>query len=56
MNVSHTGAVQVLRASREFEQLATIETELTVRSTMVPTRDKLLLRGESELWIIPRPR
>ncbi|XZE33181.1 PQQ-binding-like beta-propeller repeat protein [Pirellulaceae bacterium SH501] len=53
MNVSHTGAVQVLRASREFEQLATIETELTVRSTMVPTENKLLLRGESELWIIP---
>ncbi|AMV32681.1 outer membrane biogenesis protein BamB [Pirellula sp. SH-Sr6A] len=56
MNVSHTGAVQVLRASREFEQLATIETELTVRSTMVPTQDHLLLRGESELWIIPQSK
>jgi outer membrane protein assembly factor BamB len=55
LNVSHTGAVTILSASREFQKIATIETDLTVRSTMVPAGDRLLLRGDSQLWIISNP-
>jgi len=52
MNVSHTGTFNVIRASREYELISTFETNTTVRSTLVPTKDKLLLRADTELFII----
>ncbi len=52
INVSHVGALQVLRASSIFEPIATIQTELAVRATLVPTEKHLLLRGDSELQIV----
>jgi len=52
LNVSDTGNITVLSASDKFEKIATIQTEATVRATMVADQDMLLLRTYEQLWII----
>ena len=52
INVSDTGEVTILSASESFTKLGSISTESTVRSTLVASRDLLLLRTYEQLWII----
>ena len=52
INASHDGVVTVLNAGREFENLGTVETGQTIRSTIAADKDHLLLRTNSELWIV----
>jgi outer membrane protein assembly factor BamB len=52
INASHDGKVTVLAAKRDFEELGTIETNQTIRSTIAADTDKILLRTDKELLII----
>jgi outer membrane protein assembly factor BamB len=52
INASHNGVVTVLAASREFQEIGSIETNQTVRSTIAADIDKILLRTDKELLII----
>lgn len=52
VNVSDTGNVIILAASKQFEKLATIGTDATVRATLVAAQDMLLMRTYEQLWII----
>jgi outer membrane protein assembly factor BamB len=52
MNVSDTGNVTILAASDKFQKLGTIETDATVRSTLVASPDMLLMRTYEQLWIV----
>jgi outer membrane protein assembly factor BamB len=52
INVSATGVVHILKASGEFERVGEIELGESVRSTIVPTTTKLLIRSETSLFII----
>ena len=52
VNVSDTGTVTILAADGAFEELGTINTEETVRATLVAANDMLLMRTYEQLWII----
>jgi outer membrane protein assembly factor BamB len=52
INTSHAGDVHFLAASREYQELATIKTDKVIRSTIAADQKRVLLRTESELWII----
>ena len=52
INASHDGKVTVLAATGEFEELGSIETSQTIRSTLAARSDCVLLRSNEELWII----
>lgn len=52
INASHDGVVTVLSAEREFGNLGSIETGQTIRSTIAADTRHLLLRTNSELWIV----
>ena len=52
INASHDGKVTVLAATGEFEELGSIETSQTIRSTLAARSDCVLLRSHEELWII----
>jgi hypothetical protein len=52
LNISDRGDVTVLAASDAYRILGTIATESVIRSTPAVTETKILLRTESELWVI----
>lgn len=52
INASHDGKVTILAVKGEFEELGSIETSQTIRSTLAAQRDLVLLRTYEELWII----
>lgn len=52
INVSDTGTVTVLVANDKFEKIASIQTDATVRATMVADQDMLLVRTYEQLWIV----
>jgi outer membrane protein assembly factor BamB len=52
INASHTGVVTFLTAGREFVKIGEIETNQTIRSTIAANGSQVLLRTDSELWVI----
>lgn len=52
INVSHTGVVHVLAASREFQKLGSVETGKSTRATIAADNEHVLLRTDSELLIV----
>ena len=52
LNISDRGDVTVLAAGDGYRILGTIATESVIRSTPAVTETKILLRTESELWVI----
>ena len=52
LNISDRGDVTVLAASDGYRVLGTIATESVIRSTPAVTESEILLRTESELWVI----
>jgi hypothetical protein len=52
INASHNGVVTFLSAGREFVKIGEVETNQTIRSTIAANKSQVLLRTDTELWII----
>lgn len=52
INVSSAGVVHILLASDQFEKIGEISLDETVRSTLVPMQNKLLIRSETSLFVV----
>jgi outer membrane protein assembly factor BamB len=52
LNISHEGVITILSGDEKLSELGSMELEQTSRATLSATPNKLLIRTDSQLWII----